>query len=232
MSSIKFVTEDSIEEARQARQEEWKKAYENKENPPPIPDEVPYDPRTLYERLQEQKQKKDDAFAEATKFGNLIHRIDNDEFDFLSTLESDEAKKKKELEEQEQEELKKFRQNVQLKAVTVPAQPSDLLTAVAPKSNPPSFDVTAVPRKKKSLFAGLVKKDESKTSSSAGSSNIKGQESKVGGKRKAEDDAKIEKADTTDNKKAKVETTTTSAPSKPNALLALAAYDSSSDEDA
>lgn len=44
--------------------------------------------------------------------GNLIHRIDNDEFDFLNTLENDEAKKKKELEEQEEEELKKFRQYV------------------------------------------------------------------------------------------------------------------------
>lgn len=38
-------------------------------DPPPVPEEEPYDPRTLYERLQEQKQKKDDAFAEATKFG-------------------------------------------------------------------------------------------------------------------------------------------------------------------
>ncbi|KAG0258884.1 hypothetical protein BG011_003020, partial [Mortierella polycephala] len=78
-------------------------------DPPPIKEEEPYDPRTLYERLQEQKQKKQDAFSEATKFGNLIHRIDNEEFDFLNTLESDEVKKKKELAEQEEEELKKFR---------------------------------------------------------------------------------------------------------------------------
>lgn len=41
-------------------------------DPPPIQEEVPYDPRTLYERLQEQKQKKSDAFAEATKFGTAI----------------------------------------------------------------------------------------------------------------------------------------------------------------
>lgn len=44
-------------------------------DPPPIKEEVPYDPRTLYERLQEQKQKKDDAFAEATKFGKNLTRL-------------------------------------------------------------------------------------------------------------------------------------------------------------
>jgi len=121
--------------------------------------------------------------------------------------------------------------NVQLKAVTIPAQPSDLLTAMAPKSTPTSFDVTATPRKKKSLFAGLVKKDES-TSSGAGSSSIQDKDSKATGKRKAEDDVKIEKVAAVDNKKAKAGTTTAATTSKPNALLALAAYDSSSDEDA
>jgi hypothetical protein len=78
-------------------------------DPPPPKEEEPYDPRTLYERLQEQKQKKQDAFLEATKFGNLIHKIDNDEFEFLNTLEDEEVKKKRELAEQEAEELKQFR---------------------------------------------------------------------------------------------------------------------------
>lgn len=41
--------------------------------------------------------------------GNLIHKIDNDEFDFLSSLEDEEAKKKREQAEQEAEELKNFR---------------------------------------------------------------------------------------------------------------------------
>ena len=34
--------------------------------PPPIEEE--YDPRTLYERLQEQKTKKEEAFQEMTRF--------------------------------------------------------------------------------------------------------------------------------------------------------------------
>ncbi|KAG0057065.1 hypothetical protein BGZ83_001914 [Gryganskiella cystojenkinii] len=253
MSSIKFVTEGmsiprtdlvqrnqfhSINEAKRAREEEWKKVYENKENPPPVPEEEVYDPRTLYERLQEQKQKKDDAHAEATKFGNLIHRIDNDEFDFLNTLEHEEAKKKKDLEEQEQEELKKFRQNVQLKAVSVPTPPSDMLPSLAPKATSSQFDImAAAPKKKKSLFAGLVKRDDSVSSS--GSSD---RDTKAIGKRKAEGDAAVESSDkagednAADNKKAKPAAASSTAtkiapPSKPNALLALAAYESSSDED-
>ena len=42
-------------------------------DPPPPPDEVDtYDSRTLYERLKEQKDKKEEAFLESTKFGKNI----------------------------------------------------------------------------------------------------------------------------------------------------------------
>ncbi|CAO3572105.1 unnamed protein product [Mortierella alpina] len=248
MSSINFVSADSIEEARKERQEEWKKAYENKENPPPIQEEVPYDPRTLYERLQEQKQKKDDAFAEATKFGNLIHRIDNDEFDFLSTLENEEAQKKRELAEQEEEELKKFRMNVQLKTAPVPSSSLVNNTALGTASGSivaGPFTATVAPKKKSSLFAGLVKRDNNPSTSKSSVShsateNISSKStssvttdasSKSGGKRKAD-----EAADTLDTaiegKKSKL-TPSVAPPTtkKPNALQSLVAYDSSSDED-
>jgi hypothetical protein len=35
-----------------------------------------YDPRTLYERLQANKLKKEEEFAEKTKLGNLIKKLD------------------------------------------------------------------------------------------------------------------------------------------------------------
>ncbi|KAG0197799.1 hypothetical protein BGX28_008706, partial [Mortierella sp. GBA30] len=233
----------SIEEARKARQEEWKKAYENKENPPPLQEEAPYDPRTLYERLQEQKQKKDDAFAEATKFGNLIHRIDNDEFDFLNTLESEEARKKRELAEQEEEELKKFRLNVQLKSAVPPSQPligDKTAGGISGSSSASLFAGTTAPKKKSSLFAGLVKRDDSSTSKPPSSASDKAPEkseiethdiSKTGGKRKA--DEAVEKTDKEAGKKAKLGASpaSSSSSSKPNALLSLVAYDSSSDEE-
>ncbi|KAI1318574.1 hypothetical protein EDD11_006265 [Mortierella claussenii] len=213
MSSINFV--NSIEEARKARQEEWNKAYQNKENPPPLKEEEPYDPRTLYERLQEQKQKKIDAFAEATKFGNLIHKIDNDEFDFLSSLESEEVQKKKLLAEQEEEELKTFRMNVQSKSAPLPQVPVSLtafaadsgpfsmsslspLSSLSPvstsssgsASNSSSLAGSATARKKKpSLFAGLVKRkdnDDSSSSSGTPTTTSSTTPSATGTKRKAD----------------------------------------------
>src|SRR5271155_4674613 len=67
--------------------------------PPPIAD--PNDKRSLFEKLSEQKAKKQEAFEEATKFstlqctsillnvGNLIKRLDDSESDFLSHLQAE-----------------------------------------------------------------------------------------------------------------------------------------------
>ena len=38
--------------------------------------DIPYDGRTLYERLQENKLKKEEEFANATKLSNLIKKLD------------------------------------------------------------------------------------------------------------------------------------------------------------
>ncbi|KAF8939874.1 hypothetical protein BGZ47_008022 [Haplosporangium gracile] len=243
-----------LEETRKARKEEWEKAYANNENPPPIQEEVPYDPRTLYERLQEQKQKKSDAFAEAIKFGNLIHKIDNDEFDFLSSLEDEEAKKKREQAEQEAEALKNFRMNVISKTSTAPSPllETDGNSSAAPKPTYFAPLSSGPTKKKKSLFAGLVAKPDSKaesttttattttttTTAGAGSKDIK-----AVGKRKLEEttdkDEEEEDKQDSETKKAKADTTSTGSGSeagagidaKPKGLMGLVAYDSSSDED-
>ncbi|KAG0036859.1 hypothetical protein BGZ82_003550 [Podila clonocystis] len=250
MSSINFVK--TLDEARKERQEAWDQAYKNSENPPSIQEEVPYDPRTLYERLQEQKQKKDDAFAEATKFGNLIHRIDNDEFDFLSTLESEESQKKKDLADQEAKELEAFRQN-QLKTQPLP-EPSPIgATSAVPAFTSSLVGSSAGAKKnKKSLFGGLVKRKGSETSMAddlaSSISGTKGAENDAGGSKslgKRKEDGDGPENEEYENKKTKVTTTSASkptpsapatmAPAKPVAqkagLLGLVAYDSSSDED-
>ncbi|KAF9331288.1 hypothetical protein BGZ91_012177 [Linnemannia elongata] len=240
-----------LEEARKARKEEWEKAYANNENPPPIQEEVPYDPRTLYERLQEQKQKKSDAFAEATKFGNLIHKIDNDEFDFLSSLEDEEAKKKREQAEQEAEELKNFRMNVKSKASTGPAPllETERSSSSAPKPTYFAPLSSGPTKKKKSLFAGLVAKPDSKAeSTTATTTGSESEDIKAVGKRKLDDstdkdDNEEENKRETETKKAKADTASTGSASvlgsgtgsgkdtKPKGLVGLVAYDSSSDED-
>ncbi|EXX77403.1 Aim1p [Rhizophagus irregularis DAOM 197198w] len=105
------ISSKELEEARLKRQEEWKKAFERiGEKPPPIEEE--YDPRTLYERLQEQKLKKEEAFQEMTRFSNLIHRLDEDEIEFLATLESEERVKELEKMKRDEEEVEKFRRFV------------------------------------------------------------------------------------------------------------------------
>ncbi|KAK3832281.1 MAG: N-terminal domain of NEFA-interacting nuclear protein NIP30-domain-containing protein [Linnemannia elongata] len=243
--SSKFVSAGELEEARKARKEEWEKAYANNENPPPIQEEVPYDPRTLYERLQEQKQKKSDAFAEATKFGNLIHKIDNDEFDFLSSLEDEDTKKKREQAEQEAEALKNFRMNVKTKTSTAPAplMETEGNSSSAPKPTYFAPLSSGPTKKKKSLFAGLVAKPDSKAeSTTATTTGSESKDIKAVGKRKLDestekDENEEEEKQGSETKKAKADTTPAGAgagsgkDTKPKGLMGLVAYDSSSDED-
>ncbi|KAJ9071044.1 hypothetical protein DSO57_1001292 [Entomophthora muscae] len=94
-----FVTESSIEEIRK-----------NRENVGD--DEKPYDPRTLYERLAEQRQLKEEAFIEASKLGNLIHRIDDDESEFLNEIIMKEKRRKEEVDSAEREALKIYKKDV------------------------------------------------------------------------------------------------------------------------
>ncbi|KAG0259230.1 hypothetical protein DFQ27_004181 [Actinomortierella ambigua] len=165
----------TLDAARQARRQEWEQAYKDAENPPPPPEEEPdYDPRTLYERLQEQRQKKDDAFREATKFGNLIKKLDGDEFDFLSNLHEEEDKKKRDMAELEAQALEEFRSSVKSTTVAPPAPVS--LSSTLGTTNiggtgsatsllASTSAATLISRKpRKSAFSGLVVGKEDKKS--------------------------------------------------------------------
>ncbi|ELW66190.1 Protein FAM192A [Tupaia chinensis] len=64
----RFVSEAELDERRKRRQEEWEKVRKP-EDPEECPEEV-YDPRSLYERLQEQKDRKQQEYEEQFKFKN------------------------------------------------------------------------------------------------------------------------------------------------------------------
>ncbi|XP_014004494.1 PSME3-interacting protein isoform X4 [Salmo salar] len=64
--SRKFVSETVIEEKRKQIQEEWEKVRKP-EDPEEAPEEE-YDGRSLFERLQEQKDKKQEEYDEQFKF--------------------------------------------------------------------------------------------------------------------------------------------------------------------
>ncbi|ORZ02425.1 N-terminal domain of NEFA-interacting nuclear protein NIP30-domain-containing protein [Syncephalastrum racemosum] len=72
----------------------------------------PYDPRTLYERLQEQRHIKEEMFQEQSRLSNLIKRVDDDEAEYFQTLSDVQRKLEEEQRQKEQEELDAYRKAV------------------------------------------------------------------------------------------------------------------------
>ena len=56
--------------------------------------------------------KKEETFQEMTRFSNLIHRLDEDEIEFLAMLENDEKIKEMEKSKKVEKELEDFRRSV------------------------------------------------------------------------------------------------------------------------
>lgn len=105
-----FITENEIAEARKKKQEEWERVRKA-DDPIEVP-EQPYDSRSLYERLQEQKQRKDLEYEEAHKLKNMIKGLDDDEIEFLDLVDRTKiaADRRKNLEEEK--ELSDYRNRV------------------------------------------------------------------------------------------------------------------------
>ncbi|ENN70654.1 hypothetical protein HUJ04_005086 [Dendroctonus ponderosae] len=107
-----FISEADAAEIRKKRQEEWEKV--RKPSDPLVRPEDPYDNRSLFERLQEQKQKKDLEYEEAHKLKNMIKGLDDDEVEFLDLVDRTKlaADRKKEIEEEQ--ELRDYRNRVSI----------------------------------------------------------------------------------------------------------------------
>ncbi|CAI9574458.1 unnamed protein product [Staurois parvus] len=103
----RFVTESELEERRKKRQEEWEKVRKP-EDPEECPEEV-YDPRSLYEKLQEQKEKKQQEYEEQFKFKNMVRGLDEEETKFLDEVSRKQEMLEKERREEEMKELNEFR---------------------------------------------------------------------------------------------------------------------------
>ncbi|KAF7242736.1 PSME3-interacting protein [Varanus komodoensis] len=102
-----FVSEVEIEERRKRRQEEWEKVRKP-DDPKECPEEV-YDPRSLYERLQEQKDKKQQEFEEQFKFKNMVRGLDEDESNFLDEVSRQQVLLEKQRREEDLKELNEYR---------------------------------------------------------------------------------------------------------------------------
>ncbi|KAM4553385.1 PSME3-interacting protein [Fundulus diaphanus] len=105
--SRKFVSESELDERRKKRQEEWEKVRK-----PDDPEEAPeeeYDPRCLYDRLQEQKDKKQQEFEEQFKFRNMVRGLDEDETSFLDEVSRQQVLVEKQRRDEEKQELLEYR---------------------------------------------------------------------------------------------------------------------------
>ncbi|XP_074769028.1 PSME3-interacting protein [Athene noctua] len=103
----RFVSESELEERRKRRQEEWEKVRKP-EDPEECPEEA-YDPRSLYERLQEQREKKQQEFEEQFKFKNMVRGLDEDETHFLDEVSRQQELLEKQRREEELKELNEYR---------------------------------------------------------------------------------------------------------------------------
>ncbi|NWY07463.1 F192A protein, partial [Nothoprocta ornata] len=103
----RFVSEAELEERRKRRQEEWEKVRKP-EDPVECPEEA-YDPRSLYERLQEQREKKQQEFEEQFKFKNMVRGLDEDETNFLDEVSRQQELLEKQRREEELKELNEYR---------------------------------------------------------------------------------------------------------------------------
>ncbi|XP_054247087.1 PSME3-interacting protein [Indicator indicator] len=145
----RFVSESELEERRKRRQEEWEKVRKP-EDPEECPEEA-YDPRSLYERLQEQREKKQQEFEEQFKFKNMVRGLDEDETHFLDEVSRQQELLEKQRREEELKELNEYRST--LTKVGVSMDPK--------KEAEKKLPVKAVENKNKfsqaKLLAGAVK---------------------------------------------------------------------------
>ncbi|XP_060779808.1 PSME3-interacting protein isoform X2 [Neoarius graeffei] len=156
--SRKFVSESELEEKRKKRQEEWEKVRK-----PDDPEEVPeeeYDPRSLFERLQEQKDKKQEEYEEQFKFKNMVKGLDEDEAHFLDEVSRQQFLVEKMRRDEEKQELQEYRSALK-KLVSSESQKKESERKAAPK---PAEQKTSH-LSQAHLLAGAVKRRSSSQSS-------------------------------------------------------------------
>ncbi|TPX68180.1 hypothetical protein SpCBS45565_g03248 [Spizellomyces sp. 'palustris'] len=255
--SGKFVTEAALQAAREERDAEaqalGKEQLPTPQDAEPVKEEEVYDPRPLFERLAgmfsgwsvtekwltligpaERKRIEEEEFAEKMRFSNLVKRLDDEEYEFLSAYDDEETKRRKEIAANDRRELEAFR-----KAVSEVASPADHIQLVADTKPAPAKKIPAARDFQSSLLNGIVRKrkSESVDNSNQKSDADKGGEDTHGTTKRAKGgDGKVERSDsvgsTTDvNGSSKSTSSRRAEATTPNPLSLLSAYPSDSEED-
>ncbi|KAJ3176189.1 hypothetical protein HDU87_005404 [Geranomyces variabilis] len=152
LMASRFATQEEVESKRAEREAEAK--AEGREYVEKV--EI-FDPRPLYDQLADKKRIAEEEFAEKMKFSNLVHRLDDDEYEFLSSYDSENARKNKEIAQETKVELDAFRKAVsEVAAVPLGGIPDSSI--VVPPPPPPPLAAGASKGKdfQKKAFEGLV----------------------------------------------------------------------------
>ncbi|XP_050436607.1 PSME3-interacting protein [Adelges cooleyi] len=156
-----FVTETELAERRKVRQEEWEKVR-TAEQPLEAPEEQ-YDHRSLFDRLEEQRRKKEYEYEETHKLKNMIRGLDDDEVDFLELVDRTKMAEERRQLMEEARQIEEFRSKVSTLQCESSVSP---LVAIVPKPSTTSGSV-AKKTQSKLLAGAIVKKRSSEESTSS-----------------------------------------------------------------
>jgi len=151
----KFVTEEEVEEKKRVRQEEWEKVRKP-HDPIEAPEEV-VDHRSLYERLEEQKNKKQEEHDETYALKNQIRGLDEGETDFLAEVNQRQQDYEKRKAGEEQEVIDEIREQMAARDTAATSVTRVIASASGNKLRPAT-------NTQKLLLAGAVKRKSSAAS--------------------------------------------------------------------
>ncbi|XP_076048351.1 PSME3-interacting protein [Oratosquilla oratoria] len=149
-----FISEADIAEKRRIRQEDWQ-SKRGEEDPEEAPEE-PVDHRSLFDRLQEQKQKKQDEWEEAHKFKNMVRGLEDEEVDFLDLVDRTKMNEEKRVRTEEKTIMEEYRKKVtELKKKALEEErKAEMKVAETKKTGPKK-------NSQLSLLAGAIKRKSS-----------------------------------------------------------------------
>lgn len=163
-----FISEAELAEQRRIRQEEWEKVRK-----PGQPEECPeeeYDHRSLFERLEEQKQKRELEYEEAHRLKNMIKGLDDDEVEFLDLVDRSKLEEERRKSAEEAREMKDFREAV----ATLQERSLEQRIHTEIRSRPPTHSGTSSGRSSQvRLLAGAVVRKRPADCSAQDASNKK-----------------------------------------------------------
>ncbi|XP_071958971.1 PSME3-interacting protein-like [Antedon mediterranea] len=160
-----FISEGELDEKRKKRQEEWDKVR-TEDQPLEAPEEA-YDPRSLFDRLQEQKDKKQAEFDEAHQFKNMVRGLEDEEAEFLDEVSNRQIEMENKRWQEEINEIKEYRKaRAEIELIDDVKQKTERPPVVKAAASSSSSSR----KSQQSLLAGAVKRKRSDTEDKSESS--------------------------------------------------------------